>query len=294
MWGITCFVLHQLRSTDKECDALHHQHQAILRTSLDDANVLWQLIRMCWAWKLKTTSVFWRSSPLLLITLVHLATFLLAGAFSSRITATDGEVLVKSNLCGWLNEWAVRDPAQWTEINWGVTDSLFVTAHWGYKRSAEYARLCYNSELGTHPSLCHRFSKQNIQSKVDTTAPCPFSPRTCGPSAITLDSGLIDSHLDLGINAPQEARIQLRKVMTCAPVPVEERFSTTWTPGGLEDIAGDTFKYYYVGDRFGWGEKRSGYTFRISNFSMLTSSDPYTVSCVSSTLIYIPLPPNAS
>jgi hypothetical protein len=43
-------------------------------------------------------------------------------------------------------------------------------------------------------------------------------------SAITFDTGLIDSCYDLGINTEMKDRVQLRKIMTCLPPTIQGFF----------------------------------------------------------------------
>lgn len=56
---------------------------------------------------------------------------------------------------------------------------------------------------------------------VDTSAACPFDLDMCllGPNgSISFDTGLLDSHHHLGINAPKSERIQYRRKTTCTPL----------------------------------------------------------------------------
>jgi hypothetical protein len=45
-----------------------------------------------------------------------------------------------------------------------------------------------------------------------------------GSRSITLDSGLIDSQDDLGLNAPPGDRLSYRRVMSCAPLNNDEQY----------------------------------------------------------------------
>ena len=85
-----------------------------------------------------------------------------------------------------------------------------------------------------------------------------------------MDTGLIDSHEDFGINAPKSERIQYRKVATCAPinrkslgdqslsrmVPFESQNDTS------NGHVGDSIAEYFYGPVLGSG---SNATFTYNN-----------------------------
>ena len=66
-------------------------------------------------------------------------------------------------------------------------------------------------------------------------------------AAYEIDTGPIDSHSDLGLNAPQENRIKYRKKMTCAPIYADDfvrrETATKNDPGAI----GDNYIRFYLG-----------------------------------------------
>jgi hypothetical protein len=290
-WDIVCFVIHQLRSTPHERDGFHHQYQAILRSGLTDLSVFFQFARTALAWRSNTNNVIRRALPLLFIAIFHAAAFYAAGIFSSRVARTAGEVLIKSDICGWPSEQSFKDYTQWSEEDKESADVFLTAMVQSFRYSASYARSCYGTGSGSKPSICNIYSTRSIQSKIDRAAPCPFTEGTCTNMAIAIDSGLIDSHLHLGINAPAQDRVQLRKLTTCAPIPLEERFSSNWTSETtpeLQDLLlyqmgqtilapGDSYKHYYLGSRTWSGIPISESTAVINNFTITYASQPYNI-----------------
>jgi hypothetical protein len=124
IWGIICFAIHQLRSTSHEHDGFHHQYQVILRSGLTDLSALWQFTRAALAWRSSTNNIKRRALPLLFITTVHIAVIYAASVFSSRVVKTAGEVLIKSDICGWLDERSNKDFSQWSESDMGSSEAL--------------------------------------------------------------------------------------------------------------------------------------------------------------------------
>ena len=83
-----------------------------------------------------------------------------------------------------------------------------------------YSRACYGSTQDT--LQCAQYPKKQLPWKVNQNATCPFTNGICiygGSSAYEMDTGYIDSHEALGINAPRFERVQYRKVSTCKLVP---------------------------------------------------------------------------
>lgn len=130
--------------------------------------------------------------------------------FSSEVTKAAGnETLIRSPDCGSLNftgEAASQQSlAALNSVD--VNDTLAATT---------YSRACYGS---SHNLLqCAQYPQQQLPWKVNQNATCPFKNDLCfygDSSAYEMDTGHIDSHQALGINAPKSERIQYRKVTTC-------------------------------------------------------------------------------
>lgn len=88
--------------------------------------------------------------------------------------------------------------------------------------SASYAQQCYASDISGSLE-CGTFVQKNIDSTINTAAPCPFSESICRSSDTNLiiDTGYLDTNDHFGLNAPPDQRLQYRKVIQCAPVITE-------------------------------------------------------------------------
>jgi hypothetical protein len=221
--------------------------------------------------------------PLVVLSALNIAVFLIAGIFSSRVTGTDSEALLKG-FCGWLDNTTNKDFPQWTRKDWTTGDALFVSAYNGYRENLAYAHSCYAGDLvNGSSSVCNTMTVPRIESQINRAAPCPFAKELCLGSAMIIDSGPIDSHKHLGINAAPKDRIQVRKMISCVPIPVDSSFSSNWTiekEPGVEVFSpspppGDAYRYYSVGSSWLFGIPVSNFTYVVSNLSMGFSSLPY-------------------
>ena len=137
----------------------------------------------------------------------------LAGIFSSEVTRAAGnETLIRSPDCGILNS---TNPGS----QQGVA-ALEVMYAQDTLAATTYSRACYG--ITQNLLQCAQYPKQQLPWKVNQNATCPFTNGICiygGSSAYEMDTGYIDSHEALGINAPKSQRVQYRKVSTCKLVP---------------------------------------------------------------------------
>lgn len=91
------------------------------------------------------------------------------------------------------------------------------------RRSRAYAEACYGSESG--PAACDEFAASQLPFDVDEAAACPFGRRCLlgSSGAVRFDTGLLDSHTYLGINAVPADRVDFRIVSTCSVLDVDDR-----------------------------------------------------------------------
>ena len=133
----------------------------------------------------------------------------LAGIFSSEVTRAAGnETLIRSPDCGVLD--STNPGSQQALSALEATDARDTLA------ATTYSRACYGSTQNI--LQCAQYPKQQLPWKVNQNATCPFTNGICiygGSSAYEMDTGSIDSHEALGINAPKSERVQYRKVSTC-------------------------------------------------------------------------------
>ncbi|KAF8855323.1 hypothetical protein BDZ45DRAFT_506545 [Acephala macrosclerotiorum] len=213
-WRITSYLIHQIRAKSGPHDALHYQQQAVLKNSDSALGAAWTFTRVSFAWRRHVRTrwwQFWRSRTVYLIAfaLIIAAAFGAASIFSSQVTKAAGtEVLIDGANCGfWTFGASVVTGWELKSLN----DSI---------SAASYARQCYDTK-NTDPLQCNTYNVPQLPWTTNQNASCPFESHTCllGPtSAYQMDTGALDSHDILGIDAKPSERVTLRKVATCTPI----------------------------------------------------------------------------
>jgi hypothetical protein len=217
-WNIVSYIIHQARSKAGAHDALHYQQQAILKNSGSSLSAAWKFARASFSWRKHERSKwwqFWRSRTLFLIltALIIYAAFVVASIFSSRVTnSISTEVLIHSPDCGFWVFNASTSLSSLSGFEFKIANDSAA--------AASYARTCYGTN-NTNPLQCNTYAVPEITWTVNQNASCPFAASTCmwsPTAAYQMDTGPLDSHSILGLNANPSERITLRKVATCAPI----------------------------------------------------------------------------
>ncbi|KAF2192030.1 hypothetical protein K469DRAFT_696089 [Zopfia rhizophila CBS 207.26] len=206
-WRAISFIIHQAKTTkpDDTRDALHHQRQVILRNSGNVATA-WALLTFPLQRKLNRRASFLRCLPYALLALFCFLGFGLAGIFSSRISKVAGTLnLVFGPYCGLWN----IDPQSEISLSKYLADTY---------EAANYVRQCYGNDNVSSSSSCRAYVRPSLPYATNANAPCPFGSEICNAPAFQMDTGLLDSHFDFGINAPPRDRVQFRRVATCVPL----------------------------------------------------------------------------
>lgn len=216
LWKILVFLLHQFRASRDSRDGLYHQQQVILRNSGTELGVVWQLIRVGFAWRhhhnIKSTR---RSLPLILSAFLHFAAFNVASIFSSRLLDAGDEVLSRSPFCGTFNETYLASMGTNGIISMPNSQNVEYLAYIQarYEQSQQYVEFC-----STPSAVCRQLPQQTLPWTEKIDASCPFAAKVCLPGldqSIVIDTGLLSSHRHFGINSPVADRVQYRKVTTC-------------------------------------------------------------------------------
>lgn len=269
-WSILSFAIHQIRARQGDRDGIHHQHQVIYKNSTQLGTV-WLLTRVVWAWRGVAAHNFPRYLAFSLPPLICFAAFTVASILSSRIAAptyTASEVRVVPNNCGFITyipptseEYdAERGGAFWAKYSTQKT-----------RESTDYARTCY----GNSAASCRIFPLKELPYSVNIAAKCPFGGDRCAlgdDGAFELVTRWLDSHKDLGINAPPQNRIHFRKVVTCSVLNIDNLITVTPSPSGTTDMY-----YYYLGAR-GFSGENGGTNWTYSwRESSRTETIPYSI-----------------
>lgn len=264
-WRIGCFVIHRLHSSTTPEDGLYHQRQAILRNSSSAEDGAWQLANAVWVWKRNARRPHLRLFPIIAFALLVSGSFGIASIFSSHVTSDTGnEVLISGSNCGPLHSGTDDVDAELTILEPYLAQGA--TSH------LNYALQCYTDALNSED--CSQYVKPRLPITLHTNASCPFADNMCKSRSdnIILDTGYLDSHNDLGINAPPKDRFQLRFVHQCAPV-VTEGFSELYN---AEFYASNgslipelpVMRYYYGNITFPDADNYTGFSYEVPyNFS---------------------------
>lgn len=230
LWSILAFGLHQWRSTPERRDGLFHQQQVLLRNSVSDIRTLWMLIQLSWRWHGRVPRPLLRGRELAVPTAISATSIAAAAFFSSRIIGASDHVLSQDTKCGWL-----ADKAFYIDVPFAddamqqLSDAVYVGGVSTAEKSFEYTAACYEAQAkNEYSSLCSSYVASFIPSMVNKSAACPFGNGTaCEGPAVRFDSGFIDGAAHLGINSEPGKSVSLRKVVTCAPTPID-RYASDW------------------------------------------------------------------
>lgn len=287
-WGILSFLLHQKRVKRLPQDALHHQQQAVLRNASSPFAALRQWLRMVWAWQSQTNKPLLGSLALMLIALLDIAGFTIAGIFSSHITSTNNYVLLRPQHCGnWL--WSDVEGLDSQEAN-SLTGDNFASRLPPYiayfadllqdaKQSLTYARSCYGDQGRSPNSMpeCQAYMTRKLSSSATANVSCPFGGSLCASPGLELESGYVLSDVDLGMNTHKKDRVAYRRKLTCSVLSLAG-YTTTGVQNKLVDDDGGTSNaavpyskntYFYYGPDFEAAvfETNKNWTAAFSNYT---------------------------
>ena len=208
LWRIFSYVVHQARARRAPQDGPRQQTQATFRNASSATSAAWSFFLIAFHWRSLARRPSLRSLLWALFALAYALAAGLAIIFSSEVTKAVGtEALIMSPRCGM---WATEDMASFTIKS--LTDSV---------AAADHARTCYYGDLDQSRLQCNTYTVPRIDFNTNSNASCPFGPDMCmisSTAAFKMDSGRMSSHSIFGINGPTSARVDYRKVSTCAPL----------------------------------------------------------------------------
>jgi hypothetical protein len=211
-WVIVAFIFQLGMATKEHGDDEHNTRQAVLYYSSTPMSALCSFSAIAFHGK-KTGRPFLRTLLLIAVALFTAGAFIAASVLASQVVSgSSNEVLIASSNCSY---W---EPAKTDSFHQGgFRTKLTVDA----LAAATYSRACYGSS-STTSTQCDTYITRQIPWNETTGPKCPFSsPELCllsPPSVYQMDTGLIDSHSHLGLNARKAHRIAYRRLTTCAPI----------------------------------------------------------------------------
>jgi hypothetical protein len=215
LWDLIAFVNYCTSNSQHPRPAFHHQRQFLARNLTSPGAFALEMVKVIWRWRRQQP---WSSLTFMtFLALICSVGFLTAGVFVSLVVSnSDIQVLAQSASCGflsWQNE-STNLHRQYKQI--------------AFNQAVTYSEVCYN-KTGDLPQ-CNLFAQRNIPIQHAADAECPFPGLCTNHTALSLDTGLLDSHETFGINTPSNLRVQMQRVITCAPIDHTRYFTARPTP----------------------------------------------------------------
>ena len=189
---------------------MYSQQQVLLRNNNGPGSILLDFTRISLAWRHLNRQPYYRNFYALFLAAIIGSGFIVAGILSSFVVSgLNIDILAWSNLCG-----------------------LFIPSDFNTRRhhtfnmyasTLAYSRSCYTT-MEPNAEQCSVFATERLPFNVTYNVTCPFGNYMCKRTAngpISLDTGMLDSHEMLGINARPVDRVALRKKTTCSPITTD-------------------------------------------------------------------------
>jgi hypothetical protein len=184
--------------------------------------------------------------PLIIFAILLYAWIGVASIVPSRFISTGPDVLLRPRSCGVWPEF----PENVTNYGDAVSEAIKYTGAWtgqtvqNMAKSSHLTQYCYNATGTTAAMHCNSPGRRFVDWTFNTTDTCPFGNVSClSTRSLILDSGLVDSHVDLGINTRMENRIAFRKTLTCA-VPDLKDYTTVFNRNNVTAVM--STPYYHM------------------------------------------------
>lgn len=235
-WRLACFGIHQQLSSNNPQDGLYHQRQTVLRNTDSGLGGFRVLCQVLWAWRNIAKRPYFRVLPFIILSLLTVAGFAIAGVFSSRVASSRAsQALVQSWICGPIDT-VMLESIDYDKYYRPWQRQTLISAD-------DYARRCYSTNSTTES--CRPYVQQQLPMTVTTNASCPFASAICKSDSnnIQIDTGYIDSREHFGLNSREH--FQWRLLATCAPLVTEG-----YTKSKNESVYGknDSYVQFYYGD----------------------------------------------
>jgi hypothetical protein len=224
-WTILRFTLHQLRAShnsDRQLNILYHKEQVVLRNTTSALTTAQLLLTLRWDSRRSASRAPTHNMPVIVLAILSAAFFFVAGAFSNTMTNAGPQVLSRSPFCGFWNQTYFDIAQNGLDAAMGSVQNLMLANEANAKRdqdtelSLQYAQGCYLGQ-STESSNCDTFQTSALSMTITNESTCPFSAEICRSDVDTIvfDTGPINTHTDLGINAAPSDRLSFRRVTKC-------------------------------------------------------------------------------
>lgn len=275
-WTVVRFSLHQLRASsqvsDRQANILFNKQQVVLRNTTSAFMTVQLLFTLRWASRKSTSEQPPTSIPVVVLAIFSAAFFIVAGAFSNTLINAGPQVLSRSPFCGFWNQTYLNtvgfSPNTSSVEDFMLYDEALARSDHDVELSVQYAQGCY-LEQSTGSSNCDTFQSSALKYRVLHNQTCPFAAELCRPDVgtLTLDTGLLDTHTDLGINAAKADRLLYRKASKCT-VLNDTKQTTGWIAQSNPPDNGSQptleIAYAYFGPAV---SEKDNQTYSISNYA---------------------------
>ncbi|KAM0405885.1 hypothetical protein ACHAPZ_002635 [Fusarium culmorum] len=206
LWLIIAFTTHQFTAAGGKHDGLYYQRQVILRNVKSAPAAAWLFIQQAWDWRGIARSSYSRTLPLALFCILYSVGFAVLAVFSSQISdSASAYRLLRSPSCGFQ-----------------IPSEAYQKATFDNQRASLYSKECYSN---TSSPMCNMLPTRQLEwasSSVD----CPFGGKVClDTPAFKMESKMIDTHHDLGLNNPPKNRLKYKRETICSPLNTGDAFT---------------------------------------------------------------------
>jgi hypothetical protein len=236
-WRISAFALHQMRvrhdsaAARSDSDPLQRQVQTLLRNNATPISALADALSIFRAWmgirtpSSKTRTILPTAFLAAFVTILFGLFSIFVSAFATRSESNVSVLARPGDACGgWEFNWSAISvtnemPSSFEHLRARMDDVQAARSYATWFYSQEKQPLAVTNTMFPVPRLPYTVSR----------GPCPFlgesrclSNDTSVNTTLVLDTGLLDSHVHLGINALLKDRSNIRHRMECSPIDVSD------------------------------------------------------------------------
>lgn len=224
LWTIIRFTLHQIRASSRAeaFDMAHNQQQIVLRNATTDVATARLMLNLGWASRENARRAITTCVTIAILAILNAALFMAAGTFSNKWIDAGQEVLARSPHCGTFNNAyfniVSNGPNPTSESDFQLSVEFLAKVIRDVQQSLEVAQVCYMMQPSQDwGATCNSLQAPRLYWTTLANASCPFGTEVCSDNSetIVLDTGMINTYDDLGINAQPGDRLGYRRVTTC-------------------------------------------------------------------------------
>lgn len=230
LWTIVRYIIHQRGTVSFGIAPTPHleRQQRILRNATSAPSTARLMLELAWTCRKSNGKRAVRAYMIGTAAIIYTLAFSVAVIFSSQvISATvvhgNSAVLLKNKtMCGPANQSYLEHTAARNAAS--VADFNIVASHQNKsaieaRLSLQYAQECYRSPAKPTDttSSCFTLKQPTLKWNTTNTLDCPFSDELCSrdSGSVVLDTGYIETHTHLGLNARPGERLRYRRVTKC-------------------------------------------------------------------------------